>query len=191
MIALGNQTGFQAAFLLRDQVKTDAAAIIQHLQRENIAVHLLSGDNAAAVNQLADELGIANRCAAASPEDKLAYVQRLQGQGKCVFMLGDGINDAPVLAAANVSAAVAGSADVARDGADIVLLNDELTALPMMLNQSRRTQNVIRQNLLWGLVYNVAVVPLAVLGHVTPWMAAIGMSASSLLVVWNALRLRK
>ncbi|WP_032138028.1 heavy metal translocating P-type ATPase [Kingella negevensis] len=191
VIALGNQTGFQAAFLLRDQVKTDAAAIIQHLQRENIAVHLLSGDNAAAVNQLADELGIANRCAAASPEDKLAYVQRLQGQGKCVFMLGDGINDAPVLAAANVSAAVAGSADVARDGADIVLLNDELTALPMMLNQSRRTQNVIRQNLLWGLVYNVAVVPLAVLGHVTPWMAAIGMSASSLLVVWNALRLRK
>ncbi len=118
-------------------------------------------------------------------------MQQLQAQGKRVLMLGDGINDAPVLAAADVSVAVAGSADVARDGADIVLLNDDLGALPLMLRQAAKTQAIIRQNLIWATVYNVIVVPLAIVGWVSPWKAAIGMSASSLLVVWNALRLRK
>ena len=191
VIALGNQHGFQAAFLLRDTVKADAADVLAALRSQSIAVHILSGDNAAAVNQLADDLAIEHRQAAATPEDKLRYVQQLQAQGKRVLMLGDGINDAPVLAAADVSVAVAGSADVARDGADIVLLNDDLGALPLMLRQAAKTQAIIRQNLIWASVYNVIVVPLAIVGWVSPWKAAIGMSASSLLVVWNALRLRK
>ena len=159
--------------------------------RQRITLHILSGDNQAAVSQLADELGITHYRAAATPEDKLAYVQQLQADGKRVLMLGDGINDAPVLAAADVSVAVAGSADVARDGADVVLLNEDFSALPVMLAQAARTRRIIRQNLIWATMYNLLVVPLAVLGYVTPWIAAIGMSASSLIVVWNALRLRK
>ena len=141
--------------------------------------------------KLANQLGIAHYVASATPEDKLTYVQQLQASGKRVLMLGDGINDAPVLAAANVSVAVAGSADVARDGADVVLLNDDFAALPNMLAQATKTKTVIRQNLVWATLYNALVVPLAMAGWVTPWIAAIGMSASSLIVVSNALRLRK
>lgn len=191
VIALGNQHGFQAAFLLRDTLKPDAAEMSAKLSQQNIRLHILSGDNQAAVAQLAQQLNIAHYRAAATPEDKLAYVQSLQTQGKRVLMLGDGINDAPVMAAADVSVAVAGSADVARDGADVVLLNDDFAALPTMLRQGAKTQTIIRQNLWWATAYNFLVIPLALLGKVTPWIAALGMSASSLIVVWNALRLRK
>ncbi|ULJ60084.1 heavy metal translocating P-type ATPase [Wielerella bovis] len=191
VIALGNQNGFQAAFLLRDTIKVDTVEMLQKLSQQNIVLHILSGDNEAAVSQLAHQLNIANYCATATPEDKLAYVQALQGQGKRVLMLGDGINDAPVLAMADVSVAVAGSADVAREGADVMLLNDDFAALPLMLAQAAKTQRIIRQNLLWATGYNLLVVPLAVLGYVTPWIAALGMSVSSLIVVGNALRLRK
>lgn len=191
VIALGNQQGFHMAFLLRDTAKENADAVLTAIKQQGIEIHILSGDNETAVNQLADELHIPHRRATATPEDKLSYVQQLQAQGKRVLMLGDGINDAPVLAVADVSVAVAGSADVAREGADVMLLNDDLNALPDMLQQARRTQVIIRQNLIWATLYNFIVVPLAVLGHVTPWIAALGMSLSSLLVVWNALRLRK
>lgn len=191
VIALGNQQGFQAAFLLQDNTKTDASEMLQKLTQQNIQLHILSGDNQAAVSQLATSLNIKNYRAQATPEDKLHYVQNLQQQGKRVLMLGDGINDAPVLAIADVSVAVAGSADVARDGADVVLLHDDFSALPTMLNQATRTKTIIRQNLAWATLYNLLVVPLALFGLVTPWIAALGMSFSSLLVVWNALRLRK
>lgn len=189
--ALGNEDGFQAAFLLRDEVKPDAAAAVAALRGQGLNVHILSGDREAAVRQLADTLGIGSSRAQALPEDKLAYVQALQSENKRVLMVGDGINDAPVLAAADVSAAVAGSADVARDGADVVLLNDDLGILPAALNHARRTRAIIRQNLIWASLYNIIAVPLAAAGLVTPWIAALGMSASSLLVVGNALRLRK
>ena len=125
------------------------------------------------------------------PEDKLAYVETLQRQGKKVLMVGDGINDAPVLAAADVSVAVAGGADVARAGADIVLLNDDMAVIPQAVNQAKRTAAIIRQNLIWAAAYNLIAVPLAAAGFVTPWLAALGMSGSSLLVLANALRLRK
>ena len=125
------------------------------------------------------------------PEDKLAYVETLQRQGKKVLMVGDGINDAPVLAAADVSVAVAGGADVARAGADIVLLNDDMAVIPQAVNQAKRTATIIRQNLIWAAAYNLIAVPLAAAGFVTPWLAALGMSGSSLLVLANALRLRK
>ena len=191
IIMLGNEHGFQAAFILRDETKPHAAATLAELRARGIASHILSGDHPGAVNQLVDQLAIAHRRAQATPEDKLAYVQALQAEGKRVLMLGDGINDAPVLAAANVSLAVAGSADVAREGADVILLQDDLALIPRLLRQARRTRRVIHQNLIWASVYNLVVVPLAVAGWVTPWIAAIGMSASSLIVVGNALRLRK
>lgn len=191
VIALGNQHGFQAAFLLHDMIKPDTADMLSQLARQNITLHILSGDNEAAVSQLAQQLNIKNYRAAATPEDKLTYVQQLQAKDNRVLMLGDGVNDAPVLAIADVAVAVAGSADVAREGADVVLLNDDFAALPLMLSQSKRTQLIIKQNLYWATGYNLLVIPLALAGMVTPWIAAIGMSASSLIVVCNALRLRK
>lgn len=191
LITLGNQHGFQAAFLLRDTIKPDTADMVAKLAQQNITLHILSGDNHAAVSQLAQQLNIANYRAANTPEDKLIYVQQLQKKGKRVLMLGDGVNDAPVLAVADVSVAVAGSSDVAREGADVLLLNDDLAALPLMLTQAKRTHTIIQQNLWWATGYNIIVIPLALMGMVTPWIAALGMSSSSLIVVWNALRLRK
>ena len=191
MVFLGNQSGFQAVFLLEDQIKDSAAAMLDTLKQQGIRTHLLSGDRTNAVAQVAQALGLDTYRAEAAPEDKLAYVEDLQKQGRKVLMVGDGINDAPVLAQADVSAAVAAGADVARDGADLVLLNDDLNILPATIAQARRTREIIRQNLAWASAYNIIAVPLAVLGYVKPWIAALGMSLSSLFVVGNALRLLK
>lgn len=191
VIALGNQQGFAALFFLKDQVKAGVPEMLAALKNRGLTPHILSGDRRNAVNALAKQLGIESACAEAAPEDKLAYVENLQRQGKKVLMVGDGINDAPVLAAADVSVAVAGGADVARDGADVVLLNEDMAVLPEMLEQAARTQANIRQNLIWASLYNIIAVPLAAAGYVTPWVAALGMSSSSLLVLMNALRLGK
>ena len=191
MVFLGNSEGFQTAFLLEDGIKDGAAGMAAELKKRGMRLHLLSGDRTAAVAHVAAQLGLDEYCAEAAPEDKLAYVEGLQRQGRKVLMVGDGINDAPVLARADVSAAVAGGADVARDGADVVLLGDDMGVLPLMIDQAVRTRAVIRQNLSWASAYNIIAVPLAVLGYVKPWIAALGMSASSLLVLGNALRLLK
>ncbi|WP_416192398.1 heavy metal translocating P-type ATPase [Neisseria sp. CCUG12390] len=191
MVFLGNQGGFQTAFLLEDEIKDGAAEMLADLKDKGIRLHLLSGDREAAVTHVAERLGLDAYRAEAAPEDKLNYVESLQKQGRKVLMVGDGINDAPVLAQADVSVAVAGGADVARDGADVVLLNDDMRVLPLMLDQARRTHQIIRQNLTWASAYNIIAVPLAVLGYVKPWIAALGMSLSSLLVLGNALRLLK
>ena len=191
LVYLGNQTGFQAAFLLADEVKEGVGDMLAVLKKQGLRLHVLSGDRTAAVEALAAELGLDAAQAEASPEDKLAYVETLQRQGRKVLMVGDGINDAPVLATADVSVAVAGGADVARDGADVVLLNDDMGMLPRMVAQAQQTRRIIRENLIWASLYNLIAVPLAVFGFVTPWIAALGMSLSSLLVVGNALRLLK
>ena len=191
VIALGNQQGFVAAFLLQDQTKAQIPTMLAQLTQQGLHLHILSGDRQAAVQALAQTLNIPHIHAEATPEDKLAYVETLQRQGKKVLMIGDGINDAPVLAASDVSIAVASGADVARDGADIVLLNDEMTAIPATIQQARKTARIIRQNLIWASAYNLIAVPLAVAGLVNPWIAALGMSSSSLLVLLNALRLRR
>ena len=191
MVFLGNSEGFQTAFLLEDGIKDGAAGMAAELKKRGMRLHLLSGDRTATVAHVAAQLGLDEYRAEAAPEDKLAYVEGLQRQGRKVLMVGDGINDAPVLARADVSAAVAGGADVARDGADVVLLGDDMGVLPVMIDQAVRTRAVIRQNLSWASAYNIIAVPLAVLGYVKPWIAALGMSASSLLVLGNALRLLK
>ncbi|MFS6937745.1 P-type cation-transporting ATPase [Neisseria animaloris] len=191
MVYLGNQQGFQTAFLLEDEVKSGIADMLAELKSQGARLHVLSGDRTMAVETVARQLGLDAYHAEASPEDKLAYVETLQRQGRKVLMVGDGINDAPVLAQADVSVVVAGGADIARDGADVVLLNDDMRVLPLMVRQARKTRSVIRQNLAWASMYNLIAVPLAVLGFVTPWIAALGMSLSSLLVSANALRLLK
>lgn len=191
LVYLGNQQGFQTAFLLADETKTGIADMLAELKAQGVRLHLLSGDRSPAVENLARSLGLDSYRAEASPEDKLAYVETLQRQQRKVLMVGDGINDAPVLAQADVSVAVSGGADVAREGADVILLNEDMRVLPKTIRQARRTRAVIRQNLIWASVYNLIVVPLAVCGYVTPWVAALGMSLSSLVVVANALRLLK
>ncbi|PSJ79762.1 heavy metal translocating P-type ATPase [Neisseria iguanae] len=191
MVFLGNQSGFQTAFLLEDEIKENTAEMSADLKAKGIRLHLLSGDREAAVAHVAQTLVLDAHHAEATPEDKLNYVALLQKQGRKVLMVGDGINDAPVLAQADVSVAVAGGADVARDGADVVLLNDDMRVMPLMLDQARRTRQIIQQNLTWATAYNLIAVPLAVSGYVEPWIAALGMSLSSLLVLGNALRLLK
>lgn len=174
---------------LLDEVRPDAAALIKHLKARGIAVELLSGDQSGAVAQLAQQLGIVEFMAGAKPGDKLSHLQRRQAAGDKVLMIGDGINDIPVLSGADVSVAMASASDLAQTRADAVLLNDRLAVLDDALTIAQRTKAVIRQNLRYSLIYNLLALPLAAAGMIPPWLAAIGMTASSLVVIFNALRL--
>jgi len=191
VITLGNQNGPVAQFAIGDQARTDAASTIASLRASGLRVHLLSGDSQGVVSRLAQRLGCDAWQAGATPQDKLEYVAHLQSQGRRVLMVGDGINDAPVLARADISIAMGGGTDVARASGDLVLIDDRLAQIPLALTLARKTRSVIRQNLIWAAGYNLIALPLAVSGHVTPWIASLGMALSSLLVVSNALRLAK
>jgi Cu2+-exporting ATPase len=188
-VALADASGLIAWFALADTLRPDAADALASLREQGLHLHLLSGDAEATVMRTAQQLGISAWRAGALPEDKLAYVKALQAQGRIVAMVGDGINDAPVLAGAQVSIAMGEGTDVAQAAADMVMLGGRLATLADGIALARKTQQIIRQNLAWALGYNLVAIPAAALGHVTPWIAGIGMSASSLLVVLNALRL--
>ena len=187
---LAARDGVLARFELRDALRADAAQTVARLRADGLRVHLLSGDHADAVAAVAGALGVEHTCAAASPTGKLDYVRTLQRDGGRVLMVGDGINDAPVLAAADVSIAVGHATALARTSADAVLLSPQLDMVGRLLGLARRTRRVVLQNLGWATAYNLTAIPAAALGYVPPWLAAVGMSASSLLVVGNALRLR-
>jgi len=178
-----------ARFHFRDRLRDEARAVADALRAAGLQLHLVSGDRRAAVADVADALGIAAAVADASPQDKLGYVRRLQDAGRRVLMVGDGINDAPVLAAADVSVAVGRATSLARTAAGVVLLGQSLNDLPALRALALRTRAIVRGNLAWALAYNAIAIPAAAVGWVPPWLAAIGMSASSLLVVLNALRL--
>jgi hypothetical protein len=153
-------------------------------------VVLLTGDAPSVARRVAD-LGIADVRAGVTPQGKHACVSALQAAGAVVAMVGDGVNDAPVLAQAQVSVAMGGGAQLARTQADFVLLSENLDHLRRGLLRGRRPCRVIRQNLWWSFAYNFVALPLAIAGYVTPWLAGIGMSASSLLVVLNSLRIQR
>ena len=155
-----------------------------------LSQHTLGGGHAAAVDACAGTLGIASTRAQASPADKLDYVRGLQAQGRRVLMVGDGINDAPVLAAADASLAVGHATALAKTAADAVLLSSDITMVSRLIGLARQTRRIIAENLWWATAYNLIAIPSAAMGWVPPWLAAIGMSGSSLLVVGNALRLR-
>ena len=191
VIALGNADGWQAFFRLSDSLRPEAAAMSAALSATGIKLSIFSGDAPAAAARVGAALGIADVRGGLSPEDKHAALKALQDAGETVAMIGDGVNDAPVLAQAQVSIAMGGGADLARANADVVLLGNDLLALPAGLALARRTVRIVKQNLVWAFAYNFLAIPLAMAGWVTPWMAGIGMSASSLLVVLNALRLQR
>jgi Cu2+-exporting ATPase len=161
---------------------------VQALRQQGLRVTLLSGDAPARAQALADALGLDAVVGGATPEAKLAVVAAAQARGECVAMVGDGINDAPVLARADVSLAMGQAALVAHGGADAVVMSNRLGDIVRARTRAQRTVRIVRQNLAWAATYNAVCIPLAVLGWLPPWAAGLGMAASSLAVVLNALR---
>ena len=191
LVFMASEQGDGCAFLLADQLRPGAAETVRRLHAQGIRIHMLTGDREAAARRAADVLGIESRRWAMRPEDKLAAVRALEAQGAKVAMVGDGVNDAPVLAGAAVSIAVGGGAHLAAAHADMVLLNGHAPHLAEGVAVAKRAMKIVRQNLAWALGYNLVAIPAAAVGLVQPWMAAIGMSLSSLVVVLNALRLTR
>ena len=179
-----------ALFVLADPLRSEAVEAIAGLKARGIAVSILSGDATNTVRHVGAQLGVDAVYGQQKPQDKLALLQDLQRQGAVVAMVGDGVNDAPVLAGAQVSFAMGTGSDVANQSSDIVLLSNKLTDVQQALESGRATLSVMRQNLFWAAAYNLVALPFAALGYVTPWVAALGMSISSMVVVLNALRLR-
>ena len=190
-VMLADQDQVLAWFRIEDQLRADAHNLVKRLQQSGKHCHVLSGDSSGHAEVVATNLGIESVISNASPEEKLAFIRSLQQSGAKVLMLGDGLNDAPVLAGADVSIAVAGASDLAKVAADGILLSQSLQPLHSILSLVERTYRIIRQNLSWAILYNLTALPLAAAGFIPPWASALGMSASSLLVVVNALRLNK
>jgi Cu2+-exporting ATPase len=160
-------------------------------QQRGIRIHLLSGDDAQTVAWWAKYFGIEQHRGGALPEDKFSYIEDLQSKGAKIWAVGDGVNDAPFLAKADISVAVGNGAPLAQAGADAVLTTESLKPLSQALQLADKTKIIMRQNLIWAFVYNVVAIPIAMMGWVNPWIAGIGMSISSLAVTLNAWRLRK
>ena len=188
---LGDGTQAVARFAVRESQRADAAQAVAALRDLDLTIYLSSGDASGPVARFAAGIGIDAAKARQTPEDKLAVVRELQQRGHVVAMIGDGLNDAPVLAGADVSIAIGAGAALAQRAADFVLTGNSLMRIPEAIAIARRSQRVIRQNLAWALGYNLLAVPLAVAGLVTPWIAAVGMALSSLIVTANALRLSR
>lgn len=186
-------TGWHALahFYFHDKVRETAQATVHGLQSAGIEVLILTGDPSAQAQQVGQALGIDTVYQGLTPDDKLVHIKALQDQGSVVQMVGDGVNDAPVLAGADVSTAMAGAADLAQVASDSVLIGGHLTAISHAHTVARKTEHIIRQNMRWAIGYNIAVLIPAALGYVPPWLAAIGMSLSSFGVVMNALRLKR
>jgi Cu2+-exporting ATPase len=191
IVALGDERGWLAWFGLIDALRPQAVALMGELRQLGVAVSVHSGDREQAVRHVADALGLPEWRAAMTPEDKRDAVRALQDAGAVVVMIGDGANDGPALAQAQASMALATGAAIAQSGADVVLVGHDLAPVALALRSARRTFAIIRQNLAWAVLYNLVCVPLAAAGWITPLLAGIGMSLSSLLVVANALRLTR
>ena len=188
-IWLADAEGWVARFELQDSLREDVQSTVALLRQEGLSITMLSGDSREAVDRIAARLGIEDRYARQSPEMKLDKLEAMRQGGQHVLMIGDGVNDAPVLAAADVSMTVKGGAELANSAADMILTSDSLGLVSKAIDTARRTRQLVRQNLTWAVIYNASVVPLAIFGMLKPWMAALGMSLSSLLVVANASRL--
>ncbi|RLV58183.1 cadmium-translocating P-type ATPase [Parashewanella curva] len=190
-ISLLKEDELVAEVTLSDEIRNDALSSIQQMQKLNLHLAIASGDQSGHVQAVASKLGINDVHFDLTPSDKLDLVKRLQAEKHKVVMFGDGINDAPVLSGADLSVAMGSGTAIAKNSADLILLGDKLTRFVDAINVATRTTKIIKQNLMWALGYNLVVLPLAMSGNIAPYVAAIGMSASSLIVVSNSLRLLK
>lgn len=188
-VSLADGAGWVATFELAEEIRPEAASVVAQLQALGLSLQVLSGDAQSAVAQVARAVGIAEARGACSPQGKLQAVQAWQAQGHKVAMVGDGLNDGPVLAGADVSFALGQAVPLAQSKADFVLMGGQLQVLVQTLLRSRQTLRIVKQNLLWAALYNAACIPLALMGWLPAWAAGLGMALSSLLVVLNALRL--
>ncbi len=191
LVFLANENRVLAAFVLEDRLRPDAKPVIMALKKRHKKVSLLSGDSNVAVRTIAKAIGIDDFQAELKPNDKLAALKGLQQQGEILAMIGDGINDAPVLAGAQVSIAMGGGAQIARATADLILMKDKLGLIIKAIDVAGKTVRIIKENMIWAVAYNLVALPFAALGYLEPWMAALGMSFSSLMVVTNALRIKR
>jgi Cu2+-exporting ATPase len=192
---LADAQGWLATFVLQEALRPDAVAAVQALQSHGVDVRMLSGDSATSVERVAASLGLPTGInasmvrGACTPADKLNELRNLQQAGHRVAMVGDGLNDGPVLAGAHVSFAFGSAVPLAQAKSDLVVAGGQLMSVVRCVRLARKTMQVVRQNLWWALLYNAACVPLAMFGYLPAWLAGLGMAASSLLVVMNALRL--
>jgi len=189
-VYLGCADTLCAQFVVDDALRAGMPAMVDQLQRQGLHLMILSGDHPTSVEAVARTLGITDHRARFNPEDKLALLKRLRAQGRCVLAVGDGINDAPLLQAADTSMAIATGASLTQAAAELIQRPESLHELADAIGLAKRTRRIIQQNLTWALAYNLIAIPLAALTWIPPWMAAIGMTASSIGVTLNALRLR-
>ncbi|OIQ99341.1 putative copper-transporting ATPase PacS [mine drainage metagenome] len=188
-VFLADAHGWLATFDLQEAIKPHAAEAIQQLKKLHLEVELLSGDQAHTVESLTNAIGISKFMAACSPDDKLTRLHALKQQNKKVLMVGDGLNDGPILASAHVSIAMGKGVPLTLAHADYIFLNGDISQIPHLIRHARRTMLVIKQNIAWAIVYNLISIPLAFSGVLSAWLAGLGMAISSLIVVANALRL--
>ncbi|MGB5705663.1 MAG: heavy metal translocating P-type ATPase [Arenicellales bacterium] len=188
-ILLATATGPLGVFIFRDKIRAGASELMQYLHHSAVTTSLVSGDREAPVNYVADTLSIKEVYANCKPEDKLNILENLIDSGKIVSVVGDGINDTPAMGKAHLAVVLARHVNLLSARADIVITGENLSALVAALKQAQKTYYIIRQNIAWALVYNVCAIPAALAGWVPPWLAGIGMSLSSVIVVLNASRL--
>ena len=183
----------RAVFAVRDPVRDDAVSTLQRLRSMGVRVGMMTGDRMEVARVLGPQLGLSPDWISAGvrPEGKAEAIREWQSRGERVCFVGDGLNDGPALAQADLGIAVMKATDVAKEAADLLLLSPDLAAVPRALELSQATLRVIRQNLFWAFFYNAAFVPLAALGFLSPMLSAVAMAASDLIVIGNALRLRR
>ncbi|NOT16296.1 MAG: cation-translocating P-type ATPase [Methylotenera sp.] len=190
-VFLADTNGWLATFTLQEAIKLNAAQAIQQLNAANIDVELLSGDHSNAVENTAKAIGITRFQSSCSPEDKLLRLKALKQQHHKVLMVGDGLNDGPILASAHVSIAMGKGVPLTLAHADYIFLNGDISQIPKLIRHAKKTMQVIKQNIAWAMIYNLVCIPLAFFGILSAWLAGLGMAISSLIVVANALRLTK
>jgi P-type Cu2+ transporter len=190
-VYLVGEQGWLANFELEEAIKREAVSTIDKLKHLGVNVQMLSGDHQDVVNALARKLGIQEARGNCSPQAKLAHMQYLQKLNHNVAMIGDGLNDGPVLAMANVSIAMGQGVPLAQAQADFVMMNNQISSVVTLITEAKRTMRIIKQNLSWALIYNLICVPIAILGMLPAWLAGLGMALSSLIVIGNAFRLSK